>query len=73
MISASPHALQTVASLSVGTAKRHNGGVDAAARIKSAIGNWKSAMTSRSRRSRPTICWWLSPKREVGEELALRN
>src|ERR1043166_3453353 len=30
--------------------------VDAAARIQSTIGNWKSAMTSRSRRSRPTIC-----------------
>ncbi|MFY9619691.1 MAG: hypothetical protein WAQ99_07745, partial [Pyrinomonadaceae bacterium] len=34
-----------------------NGGVDAAARIKSTIGNWKSAISSRRRRSRPTICY----------------
>ena len=37
--------------------KQHNGGVDAAARIKSTIGNWKSAMSSRYRRSHPTICY----------------
>jgi hypothetical protein len=32
--------------------KKSNGGVDRAARIKSTIGSWKSAMSSRCRRSR---------------------